>query len=349
MEDNPVILVTAGYDHTIRMWDALKSTCTRTIPYTTESQINRMALSSDKHYLAVAGNPSVSLYDVFGTSDLPVLKLDGHTANVTAVEFTQDYKFLATCSEDCTIRWWDVYAGVCKSELQNGSIVNDIAIHPDSRQELIVSCDQDGMIRAWSWRRREVLCEVAPQPGVAVRSVTVSYDGQLVVAGNNLGQVFVYRLIIDTTPQGGRSVELELYINFEAHDGYRITRTLFSSLIRYDEELFPNMKQSGEQLLVTCSSDRTAKLWRLTERKVPAALGAREEVVQAGAELVHSLNYHQRWVWDAAFSSDSGYLVTVSTDTRAALWSTKTGQIIREFKGHQKGIVCVALNDATNT
>ncbi|KAJ2159967.1 TOR complex subunit lst8 [Coemansia sp. RSA 552] len=332
MEESPVILVTAGYDHTIRMWDALKSSCTRTIPYTTESQINRMTLSSDKHYLAVAGNPSVSLYDVFGTSDVPILKLDGHKGNVTAVEFTQDHKFLATSSEDCTIRWWDVYAGSCKHELNNGAAVNDIAIHPDARQDLIVSCDQDGLIRVWSWRRKEILCQVAPQPDVAVRSVAVSPNGQLVVAGNNLGQVFVYRLIIDSPPQASRSVELELYINFEAHYDERITRVLFSS---------------NGQLLATCSSDRTAKLWRLTERLTPAPSGSRDELVQAGAELVHTLNYHHRWVWDAAFSSDSGYLVTVSTDTRAALWDVNSGEIIREFSGHQKGVVCVALNDAT--
>ncbi|KAJ2821311.1 TOR complex subunit lst8, partial [Coemansia erecta] len=180
MDENPVILVTAGYDHTIRMWDALKSTCTRTIPYTTESQINRMALSSNKHFLAVAGNPSVSLYDVFGATDLPVMKLDGHTSNVTALEFTRDQKYLATCSEDCTIRLWDIYAGSSKYELQNGAVVNDIAIHPDSRKELIVSCDQDGLIRVWGWRLQEVLCQAVPQPDVAVRSVAVSPNGQLV-------------------------------------------------------------------------------------------------------------------------------------------------------------------------
>ncbi|KAJ2390476.1 TOR complex subunit lst8, partial [Coemansia sp. RSA 2611] len=191
----------------------------------------------------------------------------------------------------------------------------------------------DGLIRVWNWRHKKVLCQAVPQPDVAVRSVAVSPNGQLVVAGNNLGQVFVYRLLIDTSPQAGQSVELELYINFEAHGGYRITRSLFSS---------------NGLLLVTCSSDRSAKLWRLTERVMPAAPGSREEVVQAGAELVHSLNYHQRWVWDAAFSSDSGYLVTVSTDTRAALWDVSKGEIIREFKGHQKGVVCVALNDATS-
>ncbi|KAJ1724038.1 TOR complex subunit lst8 [Coemansia erecta] len=331
MEETPVILVTAGYDHTIRMWDALKSTCTRSIQYT-ETQVNRMALSSDKHYLAVAGNPRVSLYDVFGTSEAPVLSLEGHKANVTAVEFTHDHKFLATSSEDKTIMWWDVYAGSCKRILHNGSIVNDIAIHPDGRQELIISCDQNGAVRVWSWRRQEVLCQVIPESDVAVRSVAVSPNGQLIVAGNNLGQVFAYRLIIESSPQTGRTVELEPYLKFDAHDGNRITRVVFSA---------------NGRLLATCSSDRTAKLWEFTEGPVMSANGSREEIIQAGAALVHTLNYHHRWVWDAAFSSDSGYLVTVSTDTRAALWDVNSGEVIRQFKGHQKGVVCVALNDST--
>ncbi|KAJ2080315.1 TOR complex subunit lst8, partial [Coemansia sp. S100] len=180
--------------------------------------------------------------------------------------------------------------------------------------------------------RQEVLCQAMPQPDVAVRSVAVSPNGQLVVAGNNLGQVFVYRLTIDSSPQTGRIVELEPYINFDAHDGNKITRVLFSSNGLY---------------LATCSSDRTAKLWQLSERVIPAPNGSGEEVVQAGAELVHCLVYHQRWVWDAAFSSDSGYLVTVSSDMRAALWDVSSGQVIREFKGHGKALVCVALNDAT--
>ncbi|KAJ1663577.1 TOR complex subunit lst8 [Coemansia sp. RSA 2681] len=331
MDESPVILVTAGYDNTIRMWDALKSTCTRTIMYT-DSQINRMALSSDKHYLAVAGNPRISLYDVFGTSEQPVLNLDGHKGNVTAVEFTQDYKFLATSSEDKTIRWWDIYAGSCKRVMENGSIVNDLAIHPDSRQDLIISCDQKGRVRVWGITRKEILCQAVPQPDVAVRSVAVSPNGQLVVAGNNLGQVFVYRLTIDSSPQTGRIVELVPYTNFDAHGGDRITRVLFSSNGLY---------------LATCSTDHTAKLWQLSERVIPAPDGSKEEIVQAGADLVHCLNYHHRWVWDAAFSSDSGYLVTVSSDTYAALWDVSSGSVIREFKGHGKAVVCVALNDAT--
>lgn len=57
------------------------------------------------------------------------------------------------------------------------------------------------------------------------------------------------------------------------------------------------------------------------------------------------LDGHHRWVWDCAFSADSAYLVSVSSDHFARLWELSTGQIIREYNGHHRGTVCVALND----
>src|SRR5256885_813313 len=57
------------------------------------------------------------------------------------------------------------------------------------------------------------------------------------------------------------------------------------------------------------------------------------------------LESHQRWVWDCAFSADSAYLVTVCSDHYARLWELQTAQIIRQYSGHHRGAVCVALND----
>lgn len=61
--------------------------------------------------------------------------------------------------------------------------------------------------------------------------------------------------------------------------------------------------------------------------------------------LETTLAVHQRWVWDCAFSADSAYLVTVCSDHYARLWELATGQIIRQYSGHHRGAVCVALND----
>jgi G protein beta subunit-like protein len=75
----------------------------------------------------------------------------------------------------------------------------------------------------------------------------------------------------------------------------------------------------------------------------------KEEVDEQEAEqplpLEMTLQGHQRWVWDCAFSADSAYLVTACSDHYARLWELSTQSIIRQYNGHHRGAVCVALND----
>jgi G protein beta subunit-like protein len=68
-------------------------------------------------------------------------------------------------------------------------------------------------------------------------------------------------------------------------------------------------------------------------------------VKQRAYPLEATLTGHQRWVWDCAFSADSAYLVTACSDHYARLWELHSQQIIRQYNGHHRGAVCVALND----
>lgn len=61
--------------------------------------------------------------------------------------------------------------------------------------------------------------------------------------------------------------------------------------------------------------------------------------------LEATLMGHQRWVWDCAFSADSAYLVTACSDHYARLWELASQSVIRQYNGHHRGAVCVALND----
>jgi len=56
---------------------------------------------------------------------------------------------------------------------------------------------------------------------------------------------------------------------------------------------------------------------------------------------------NQKWVWDAAFCADSSYLVTASSDHIARLWNLRTGDVVRQYHGHQSAVTCVALNDSS--
>lgn len=115
--------------------------------------------------------------------------------------------------------------------------------------------------------------------------------------------------------------------HFNAHKEY-ITRILLS----------PDVKK-----LATCSADHTAKIWEVKD------VEPRAEQEPKPFPLEATLTGHQRWVWDCAFSADSAYLVTACSDHYARLWEVGSQQIIRQYNGHHRGAVCVALNDYSET
>ncbi|XP_020532986.1 target of rapamycin complex subunit LST8 isoform X3 [Jatropha curcas] len=284
MTQPAVILATASYDHTIRFWEAKSGRCYRTIQYP-DSQVNRLEINPDKRYLAAAGNPQIRLFDVNSNSPQPVRSYDSHTNNVMAVGFQCDGNWMYSGSEDGTVKIWDLRAPGCQREYESRAAVNTVVLHPNQ----------------------------VPEVDTAVRSLTVMWDGSLVVAANNRGTCYVWRLLRGTQVT---MTNFEPLHKLQAHDEY-ILKCLLSP-----EFCEPH------RYLATASSDHTVKIWNVD-----------------GFTLEKTLIGHQRWVWDCVFSVDGAYLITASSDTTARLWSMQTGEDIRVYQGHHKATVCCALHD----
>ena len=391
-----VILVTAGYDHTIRFWEAWSGICSRTIQHP-DSQVNRLAISPDKRFLAAAANQHVRLYDcsVAAPSNLnlapgaatatatatataaggaaaaaaaaaqpqhgganPVATFDGHSGNVTGIAWHCDAKWLVTGSEDGTLKIWDTRTSRAQRVYDHRAPVNDVVIHPNQGE--LVSCDQAGSVKVWDLGENGCSHELVPEEEVPIRSVTVASDGSCLVAGNNKGNVYVWRIQngaygadgqplppgqagqAGQTGQGADFTDLQPVTKFQAHEKY-LTRCLLSPDVRH---------------LATCSADATVKIWSTSRYEFA---------------LEKTLVGHQRWVWDAAFSADSAYLVTgkcsrdlffskasqqptltntarcvaASSDHVARLWELASGETVRQYNGHHRAAVCVALNDSS--
>ncbi|KAI0018762.1 quinon protein alcohol dehydrogenase-like superfamily [Xylariomycetidae sp. FL0641] len=384
-----VILCTAGYDHTIRFWEALSGICSRTIQHP-DSQVNRLCISPDKRFLAAAGHHTVKLYDIKSTNPNPLLTFEGHTGNITGVAFHCEGKWMVTSSEDGTVKIWETRSGIVQRSYNHGSAANDVVIHPNQGE--IISCDRGGSVRIWDLAENNCSHQLIPEEDVSVSSVTVASDGSLLCAANNAGNVFVWSLL-----QTFERTQLVPVTQFSAHKEY-ITRILLS----------PDVKH-----LATCSADHTAKIWEVTAvdpSEAPPAMplsnpnpiatnghhyaspassspatalpidgalnssnsnaasmstattASASTTTSSGISVAISgtttlagdpkpypleatLTGHQRWVWDCAFSADSAYLVTACSDHYARLWELHSQQVIRQYNGHHRGAVCVALND----
>jgi G protein beta subunit-like protein len=102
-----VVLATAGYDHTIRFWEATSGICYRTVQYA-DSQVNKLEITSEKQFIAAAGNSNVKLFEVNSNDPQPVLSYDGHAGNVTAVGFQKDSKWMYTGVRRAVLCAWRV-------------------------------------------------------------------------------------------------------------------------------------------------------------------------------------------------------------------------------------------------
>ncbi|KAG8528038.1 uncharacterized protein KY384_006954 [Bacidia gigantensis] len=319
-----VILCTAGYDHTIRFWEALSGICSRTIQHP-DSQVNRLCISPDKRYLAAAGNHNVKLFDVKSTNSQPVMVFSGHAGNITGVQFHCEGKWMVTSSEDGFVKVWQTKDATIQRVYDHKCAVNDVVIHPNQGE--LIACDRAGGVKIWDLGEDKCAQELYPEEDVSMASVTVATDGSLLCAGNNSGNVYVWRMI-----QTRNVTTIQAITSFQAHTAY-ITRVLLS----------PDVRQ-----LATCSADHNARIWSV-DPTAPHCIKGSENLPKSRKEgafpLQMSLDSHQRWVWDCAFSADSAYLVTACSDHYARLWELGTQNVIRQYNGHHRGAVCVALND----
>jgi WD40 repeat protein len=138
---------------------ATSGICYRTLQYA-DSQVNKLEITPDKHYLAgthltsyrlrrfapanfcarsdrarlrtaAAGNPAIRLFEVNTNNPQPITSFEGHTNNVTAVGFERDGRWMYSGSEDGTVKIWDLRASGFQREYESRGAVNSVVLHPN--------------------------------------------------------------------------------------------------------------------------------------------------------------------------------------------------------------------------
>ncbi|XP_020885312.1 protein LST8 homolog isoform X1 [Arabidopsis lyrata subsp. lyrata] len=304
-DDRPLFLATASYDHTIRLWEARTGTCYLSFAYP-DMHVNRLEITPDKGKLVAACNPYIRLFDLNSMAPhLPVRTFESHTNNVMAVGFQYTGQMMYSGSEDGTVKIWDLRVRECQREFRSVSPINTVVLHPNQTE--LISGDQNGNIRVWDLRADLCSCELVPEVGTPIRSLTVMWDGTMVVAANERGTCYVWRSL-----QGIQTMtEFEPLHKLQAHNGYILKCLLSPGNNRY---------------LATASSDKTVKIWNVD-----------------GFKLEKVLTGHRRWVWDCDFSRNGEYLVTASSDTTARLWSMRAGKEVMVYHAHRRATVCCTL------
>jgi G protein beta subunit-like protein len=290
-----VILATAGYDHKIRFWEAPSGICSRTLRFS-DSQVNCLEITPDKQFLAAAGNPAVRLFEINSANHNPLLACEGHTASVTGLGFHREGRWMYTCSEDNTVKIWDLRSPGFQRSFDCKCPVNSVALHPNQAE--LISGDQKGNVRVWDLSTSKMVNELVPDNSVPIRAVTVSEDARNVVAVNQNAEVFVWEPV--------SSSDFREITRFFGHEsGYCIKA-----------KISPDCRS-----LVTTGSDKTARLWDTNTWQLTQTLSQHQQWVwdatfsADSSYLVTASSDHSARLW----SLGSGEVVRQYTGHQGAV------------------------------
>jgi WD40 repeat protein len=80
-----------------------------------------------------------------------------HQQEIVAIRFSPDSQYIATASEDQTVKIWETATGHLISTLTHQASVHTIAFSPDGMY-LATGCG-NGVVSAWLWRTEDLIHE----------------------------------------------------------------------------------------------------------------------------------------------------------------------------------------------
>jgi WD40 repeat protein len=142
------------------------------------------AFSPDGRTLAVRSSHqnTIELWD-HGDSESTAAHLVGHTSYLLEVAYSPDGKFLASASQDKTIKIWNVANQQCIHTLTGRKRYERISYSPDGK--FLASGGKDGYIRLWSMANGRCVKKIKAA-GNKVPSVAFSPDGKMLLTKEGL-------------------------------------------------------------------------------------------------------------------------------------------------------------------
>ncbi len=308
-------LATGGFDRTVKLWDLTRRPEPRHVK-AQDAFIADMAFSPDGRRLALASRlntnsgrgsnePHLRLWDAVAQREVRVYQ--GHQGWLTSVAYSPSGNWIATGSEDKTVKVWNVSGSVDKKMKTFGfrvprtlftltghtDTVTSVTFGPDDRQ--LVSGSRDETLKFWNATTGKLVRTEQAHAGGVTALASARHGRHLVSTGAD-GTIKLW----DVTTG-------ERLLSFASPSGP--VNTLAVS--------------DDGQHLATASDDTLICLWDL-----PA-------VLQGDAQTTPrvTMRGHYDPVSELGFSPDGRRLVSTSWDNTIRLWDVSSGQEVIRLRG----------------
>lgn len=241
---------------TSRGADVPRSTPKRRTKLGAASRISTIAFAPDKRDAAYGTQTGeICIFDIDNPTTVK-LKLAGHKAPISSLDYHCSKGLLLSSSLDRTVRLWDLTTGICIRVLsETNSVVNAVRFAGDA----IVTCTNDDVIHAWESLDAEVPKDLRGHTG-GVNTIQASASTNTLVSAGVDGTVRVWNM------RTGQCLRV-----LEGHTGS--VRCLALS--------------SKGTMLLTGSDDCTIRLWDLST-------GLCLNTFDAHTATVHTLSLHPK-------------------------------------------------------
>ena len=182
---NGVMLASASWDETVRLWNVKTGRLLHTLTEHTDTVMSVVFSPDGQTLVSASWDGTIRLWNP-NTGKLK-RTLTGHAGAVTSVAFSPDGQTLASGSADSTIRLWNAKTWKLKRTLTGHTqIVDSVAFAPNGN--MLVSGSRDQTIRLWNPNTGKHIKTLREHTGDIVR-MTFSPDGATLASGSLDGTV----------------------------------------------------------------------------------------------------------------------------------------------------------------
>lgn len=249
----PGAVVSASRDGSLRVWNTLDGTLTRTL-WGHEGEVVGVLTLDASRLVSWSTDRTLRIWDLI---EGEVMVLQGHEGAVTACVASPDGRSLISGSEDTTVRMWDLSSGAllrtCRGHL---GLVTCLAMRPTG--DFFVSCSEDRTLRIWGMGEL-IEHRALPAHSLGILGCAFSPDGKTLATCSHDRTLRIWSLTvipsagpIGSAPIAGYLLEpsAQVVATLTGHDAAVLSCAFFPE---------------GDRL-VSCSADRTVRIWDLKTR-----------------------------------------------------------------------------------